>query len=222
MWKTRKIGNCPYQLAVNWWQDFFTVQISDPVPPQHRFVENHLTRNQSCLGGISHFWWRKGYLQVNIEVEMSPRREQFPIILSTITYQIKKQMWVFCKNHFPTVDGWNPAPPGMYETLQIMGKTTNLNWCRISAINSIKSNYPTTSSNVCNSYWTAPRNSNHAIWPVLIATKPAGWGQPPKCTRCLRKAPGFILPKMCLIETGIIELPIFGGIVCGSFEGFPL
>ena len=21
----------------------------------------------------------------------------------------------------PTVDGWNPAPPGMYETLQIMG-----------------------------------------------------------------------------------------------------
>ncbi len=27
-----------------------------------------------------------------------------------------------------TVDGWNPTPPGMYETLQTMGKTTNLNW----------------------------------------------------------------------------------------------
>ena len=25
---------------------------------------------------------------------------------------------------FNTVDGWNPAPPGMYETLWIMGKTT--------------------------------------------------------------------------------------------------
>ena len=32
----------------------------------------------------------------------------------------------------PTVDGRNPAPPGMYKTLWIMGKTTNLNWCRIS------------------------------------------------------------------------------------------
>ena len=29
-----------------------------------------------------------------------------------------------CEPHFkaiPTVDGWNPAPPGMYETLYIMG-----------------------------------------------------------------------------------------------------
>ena len=32
--------------------------------------------------------------------------------------------------HVPphTVDGRNPAPPGMYKTLQIMGTTTNLNW----------------------------------------------------------------------------------------------
>jgi len=31
-----------------------------------------------------------------------------------------------------TVDVRNPAPPGMYKNLQIMAKTTNLNWCRIS------------------------------------------------------------------------------------------
>ena len=28
----------------------------------------------------------------------------------------------------PTVDGRNPAQPGMHETLQIMGSTANLNW----------------------------------------------------------------------------------------------
>ena len=27
-----------------------------------------------------------------------------------------------------TVDGRNPAPNGMYKTLQIVGQTTNLNW----------------------------------------------------------------------------------------------
>ena len=36
----------------------------------------------------------------------------------------------------PTVYARNPAQPGMHETLQIMGSTANLNWCRISAINS--------------------------------------------------------------------------------------
>ena len=30
-----------------------------------------------------------------------------------------------------TIDGRNPAPAGMYKTQQIMGWTTNLNWCRI-------------------------------------------------------------------------------------------
>ena len=33
-----------------------------------------------------------------------------------------------------TVDGWNPAPPGMYETLW---EKLPINWCRISAINSM-------------------------------------------------------------------------------------
>ena len=31
------------------------------------------------------------------------------------------------KNLKTTVDGRNPAPPGVYKTLQIMGETTNLN-----------------------------------------------------------------------------------------------
>ena len=29
---------------------------------------------------------------------------------------------------YGTVDGRNPAPPGMYETLKIMVSTTNLTW----------------------------------------------------------------------------------------------
>ena len=37
-----------------------------------------------------------------------------------------------------TVDGRNPAPPGMYKTLQIMrNDKPPINWCRISAINSM-------------------------------------------------------------------------------------
>ena len=49
---------------------------------------------------------------------------------------------------FSTVDGRNPEPPpGMYKTLKIMGLTTNLNWSRISSINSIfqmaVKNFPT-------------------------------------------------------------------------------
>ena len=44
---------------------------------------------------------------------------------------------------WPSVDGWNPKqPPGMYKTLQIMGEATNLNWCRISAINSLTASKP--------------------------------------------------------------------------------
>jgi len=37
------------------------------------------------------------------------------------------------------VDGRNPAPPGMYETLYIMGRTTYQLVSRISSINSMAS-----------------------------------------------------------------------------------
>ena len=32
------------------------------------------------------------------------------------------------KTKIPTVDGWNPAAPGMYKTVKKIGSTTNLNW----------------------------------------------------------------------------------------------
>ena len=41
--------------------------------------------------------------------------------------------WEIHRRH--TVDGRNPAPPEMYTSLQIMGQTTYINWCRISSIN---------------------------------------------------------------------------------------
>ena len=33
-------------------------------------------------------------------------------------------IYIYCN----TVDGYNPAPPDMYKTLQIMGQAPNLNW----------------------------------------------------------------------------------------------
>ena len=41
------------------------------------------------------------------------------------------EMWMYWNIIYfyqDTVDGRNPAPPGMYKTLSIMGWTTNLNW----------------------------------------------------------------------------------------------
>ena len=39
------------------------------------------------------------------------------------TASLSMKSWLF-----NTVDGRNPAPPEIYITLKIMGKTTNLNW----------------------------------------------------------------------------------------------
>ncbi len=63
--------------------------------------------------------------------------EELPLEEQKNVEVLKRRISLWCKHLKNTVDGWNPAPPGMYETLKIMGKTTNLNWCRISAINSI-------------------------------------------------------------------------------------
>ena len=47
---------------------------------------------------------------------------------------IRAKVWatwflvVIVNVNFDAVDGRNPAPPGMYENLYIMGQTTNLNW----------------------------------------------------------------------------------------------
>ena len=43
-------------------------------------------------------------------------------------------MLIFYQTYWHTVDGRNPAPPGIYKTLQIMG-FYHINWCRISSIN---------------------------------------------------------------------------------------
>ena len=53
-------------------------------------------------------WYKlRTYLQGNQTMQMYGSFEGFPL---------------------NTVDGRDPAPPGMYETLQLMGSTTNLNW----------------------------------------------------------------------------------------------
>ena len=40
-------------------------------------------------------------------------------------------------SHFPTVDGGNPAPPGMYKPCKYWDKLP-INWCRVSAINNFQ------------------------------------------------------------------------------------
>ena len=39
--------------------------------------------------------------------------------------------------YIDTIDGRNPAPPGMYKTLWILWYRSYIHWCRISAINSM-------------------------------------------------------------------------------------
>ena len=47
------------------------------------------------------------------------------LMIFKLSYQLPTTLYT-------TVDGRSPAPPGMYKTFYIVGKTTNLNWCRIS------------------------------------------------------------------------------------------
>ena len=71
-------------------------------------------------------------------------------------------------NH--TVDGRNPAPPGMYKHC-IQWDKVPINWCRISAINSIK--------NICKSFRRRPP-LRHLLLRILL--KGAGSkGVGPKC-----------------------------------------
>ena len=77
-----------------------------------------------------------------------------------------------------TVDGWNLAITTWYvKTLQIMGEATNLNWCRISAINSIRRNLIKITHDMLHQVWSPP-NVSHLMTPFenwIISPGRLGW-----------------------------------------------
>ena len=63
------------------------------------------------------------------------------LLIFKLSYQLPTTLYT-------TVDGRSPAPHGMYKTLYIMGKITNLNWYRISEPSTVLLWYRISSPNI--------------------------------------------------------------------------
>ena len=76
-----------------------------------------------------------------ILVYMDPLLTYLLASVPSLTQPKDHEIKVYAVFMFPTIDGRNPAPPGMYKPCKYWDKL-HINWCRISSINSTKYEIP--------------------------------------------------------------------------------